>query len=77
MEKTLTLPQFVNRLQGSGCYTICRDDIPQAGRSQVSIEAASRRLKKKSRLVCPRRGFFAITPLEYQSSGSPPISWFI
>jgi predicted transcriptional regulator of viral defense system len=43
----------------------------------VARSAALRRLKTKGRIVCPRRGFFVIVPLEYGSAGSPPASWFI
>jgi predicted transcriptional regulator of viral defense system len=35
------------------------------------------RLKKKGRIVSPRRDFFVIVPREYQVAGSPPASWFI
>ena len=39
--------------------------------------AALRRLKKRGRIVSPRRGFLVLVPVEYREAGSPPATWFI
>jgi predicted transcriptional regulator of viral defense system len=68
----------VDRLQAAGRYTFRGAEVTRAlGGSDVAREAALRRLKKKGRIVSPRRGFFVIVPVEYRSAGSPPASWFI
>ena len=72
------LGEYVDRLQGSGRYCFTGDETRNAlGQSPGAQEAAIRRLKKKGRLVCPRKGFFVVVPVEYRSAGSPPASWFI
>jgi predicted transcriptional regulator of viral defense system len=69
---------YVDRLQGSGRYSFSEADVAKVlGGSIVAQRAALRRLKKKGRIVSPRRGFFVIVPVEYGSAGSPPASWFI
>jgi predicted transcriptional regulator of viral defense system len=69
---------YVETLQGSGRYWFSGEEILRAlGGTSIALEAALRRLKKKGRIVCPRRGFFVIVPVEYRSAGSPPASWFI
>ncbi len=73
-----TVSSYIDHLQASGRYTFTHEDVPFSDeRSAVSVEAALRRLKKKGRIVTPRRGFFVIVPLEYRATGSPPASWFI
>jgi predicted transcriptional regulator of viral defense system len=72
------LAQYVDRLQGSGRYSFREEEVARSlGGSSVARQAALRRLKKKARIVSPRRGFFVIVPVEYRSAGSPPASWFI
>ncbi len=74
----IRLSEFVDRLQGSGRYSFSGEEIRKAlGGSLVARQAAVRRLKKKGRIVSPRRGFFVAVPVEYRSAGSPPASWFI
>ncbi|MCP4603306.1 MAG: hypothetical protein GY847_22785, partial [Proteobacteria bacterium] len=69
---------FVENLQSEGRYTFSLEEISHAtGSSGVAVQSAIRRLKRKGRLASPRRGFFVITPLEYNSTGSPPASWFV
>jgi predicted transcriptional regulator of viral defense system len=43
----------------------------------VAVQSALRRLKKKGRIVSPRRGFYVLVPPEHRAAGSPPASWFI
>jgi predicted transcriptional regulator of viral defense system len=69
---------FVDAMQASGRYTFTRAEA--AGHlavTDIALEAALRRLKKRRRIANPRRGFYVVVPLEYQGAGCPPASWFI
>lgn len=73
-----SLIAFVNDLQARGRYTFTRAEA--AGPmviTDLALEAALRRLKKRGRIANPRRGFYVIVPLEYREAGCPPASWFI
>jgi hypothetical protein len=77
-KQSLHLHHYVDRLQESGRYTFARDEALKALKmSPVALKLAARRLSRQGRVISPRRGFFAIVPLEYKSAGSPPPSWFI
>ena len=73
-----TVADFIDDLQASGRYTFTPPDA-RAGltKSDVAIATALRRLKKRVRVVTPRRGFCVIVPTEYRAAGAPPPSWFI
>jgi predicted transcriptional regulator of viral defense system len=72
------LAKYVDELQARGRYWFLRADArKRTGSSDVAIEAAIRRLKKKGRLVAPRKGFIVIVPLEHRVAGAPPANWFI
>jgi predicted transcriptional regulator of viral defense system len=74
----LPLAAFVDALQAKGRYTFTRSEALGTGRfSDVALEAALRRLKRRGRIACPRRSFFVIVPLEYREARCPPASWFI
>ena len=69
---------FVEGLQATGTYTFSNADVRDAlPKSEVAIDNALRRLKKRGRIVGPRRGFYVVVPTEYKMAGSPPPSWFI
>jgi predicted transcriptional regulator of viral defense system len=69
---------FVDDLQASGRYTFTRAEVETKDeRSEIGVQAALRRLKKRGRVVSPRRGFYVIVPIEYRSARCPPASWFI
>jgi len=69
---------FVDELQAGGRYTFTRAEFEETrDRSKISAQAALRRLKKRGRIVSPRRGFFVVVPVEYRTAGCPPASWFI
>jgi predicted transcriptional regulator of viral defense system len=75
---SLTVAEWVDSLQAAGRYTFTRHDLRAlSGRSTIAIDAALRRLKRRGRLQCPRRGFFVIVPIEHRSAGCPPASWFV
>ncbi len=69
---------FVDQLQATGTYTFSHADAQAAlPTSEIAVDNALRRLKKRGRIVAPRRGFYVIVPTEYRTAGSPPPSWFI
>ncbi|MFH1263148.1 MAG: type IV toxin-antitoxin system AbiEi family antitoxin [Pseudomonadota bacterium] len=73
-----SLSAFVTDLQARGRYTFTLKDIQNLkGRNGLSNKIALQRLKQQGRIVSPRRGFFVIVPVEYRSTGSPPITWFV
>lgn len=73
-----SLTSFVQDLQASGRYAFTRDTAAGAGeRSAVALDAALRRLRQRSSIASPRRGFHVLVPLEYRDAGCPPASWFI
>jgi predicted transcriptional regulator of viral defense system len=69
---------FVDQLQATGIYTFSHADARAAmPTSEIAVDNALRRLKKRGRIVAPRRGFYVTVPTEYRTAGSPPPSWFI
>ncbi len=74
----LSLAAYVDGLQGAGRYTLTAREARQAtGLKKDTLQKAARRLVLARRLCSPREGFFVTVPLEYQSAGAPPPSWFI
>lgn len=77
-KKRHKIGDFIEELQSGGRYTFSFEEASRdVDGSDVALRSAIRRLKKKGRLVRPRRGFFVIVPVEYRSTGSPPASWFV
>jgi len=73
-----SLAAFVDDLQARGRYTFTRAEaVEQMVITDLALEAALRRLKKRGRIANPRRGFYVVVPLEYREAGCPPASWFI
>jgi predicted transcriptional regulator of viral defense system len=69
---------FVDAMQASGRYVFTRAEAAEhLAVTDIALEAALRRLKKRRRIANPRRGFYVVVPLEYQGAGCPPASWFI
>ena len=78
MPSSPALSRWVEQLQSQGRYTFTRGEAEaKTDRSFVAAQSALRRLKKRSRIVSPRRGFYVVIPPEYRTAGSPPASWFI
>ena len=72
------LADIVDRLQATGRYTFTsREALRQTKLKPQTFQKAARRLVQSRRLCSPREGFFVIVPLEYQSAGAPPPSWFV
>jgi predicted transcriptional regulator of viral defense system len=73
-----SLSEFVDRLQESGRYTFVREEaLRELHLNAASLKKAVMRLAAKARIVVPRRGFYAIVPVEYRLAGAPPPTWFI
>lgn len=45
--------------------------------TEKAIERSLSRLRKKGRIVSPRKGFYVIVPPEYRAAGCVPAEWFI
>ena len=77
-KRVKSVSSFVDDLQTGGRYTFTRAEVEATDeRSKIGVQAALRRLKKRGRVVTPRRGFYVVVPVEYRSAGCPPASWFI
>lgn len=75
---SLSVADWIDQRQASGRYTFTKDEaVSAAGAGEKAVEKALRRQKEKGRLVRPRREFYVIVPLEYQTAGAPPPSWYI
>ncbi len=73
-----TLEHWIDLLQSRGRYSFLRDEaVSQSGLSRDSVRKALRKLATRGRVVKVKDYFYAVVPLEYQSAGSPPMSWFI
>lgn len=78
MDVTRNIVDYIEELQASGRYTFTASDAQTAmSKTEVALKNAVGRLKKRGRLVTPRRGFYVIVPTEYRSAGAPPPSWYI
>jgi predicted transcriptional regulator of viral defense system len=78
VEKAETLTDYIEqRLQGMQ-YSFSKDEaLKETGLTDNAFRMAVSRLKKKNRLISPRRGFYVIVPPQYQQRGAPPASFFI
>ena len=73
-----SLPAFVKELQQGARYSFTRAEASQGLESRPdALTKALQRLVRAKRLCRVQRGFYAIVPVEYESSGSPPTDWFI
>ena len=72
------LYDWIERLPEDGRYTFSRSEVELVTEaSPAAVEATLRRLKKRGRIVCPRRGYYVLVPPEYRAAGCPPATWFI
>jgi len=72
------LHDWVEMLPGDGRYAFTRRDAESVtDASSEAVEVTLRRLKKRGRIVSPRRGFYVLVPPEYRSAGCPPATWFL
>jgi predicted transcriptional regulator of viral defense system len=74
----LTVQKWVDSLQASGRYTFLRSEaVRESGGRPGSVRKALHRLAQSGRIAKVKDYFFVIVPLEYQSAGAPPASWFV
>jgi predicted transcriptional regulator of viral defense system len=60
-----SLAAFVDNLQARGRYTFTRAEAAEPMViTDLALEAALRRLKKRGRIANPRRGFYVVVPLD-------------
>ncbi|MGO8747971.1 MAG: type IV toxin-antitoxin system AbiEi family antitoxin domain-containing protein [Thermoguttaceae bacterium] len=73
-----TVENWVDGQQSRGRYTFLRKDaITGSGLSPEAVKKALQRLAGRARVLKVKDYFYVIVPLEYQSAGGPPVSWFI
>ena len=74
----MTVENWVDRQQSHGRYSFLREQaVAGSGLSPEAVKKALQRLARRGRVLKVKDYFYVIVPLEYQSSGSPPVSWFI
>lgn len=70
--------QYVTSLASRGRYTFTTGQArAELGGSEVAVQAALRRLRKKGEIAMPARGFFVIVPPEYRNLGCLPAAEFV
>ncbi|MEA1950930.1 MAG: type IV toxin-antitoxin system AbiEi family antitoxin [Planctomycetota bacterium] len=74
----VTVENWINERQSRGSYTFLRSEaISGTGLTTEAVKKALQRLVSRGRVLRVKNYFFVIVPLEYQSAGGPPVSWFI
>lgn len=70
--------QYTTSLASRGRYTFTTAQARLAlGGSEVAVQAALRRLRKKGEIAMPTRGFYVIVPPEYRHLGCLPAAEFV
>lgn len=74
----VTLENWIDDQQARGKYTFLRTDATRGSSlSSEAVKKALQRLERRRRVVKAKNYFYVIVPLEYQSAGAPPASWFV
>lgn len=74
----ITLENWVDAQQSLGRYSFLREQaVADSGLSAEAVKKALQRLARRGRVLKLKDYFYVIVPLEYQSAGAPPVSWFI
>ena len=77
-KKHKSLAGFVDYLQRNARYTFTRVEAQETLELRNdALTKALQRLTHIRRISQIQRGFYTIVPLEYASSGTPPVDWFI
>ncbi len=72
------ISKYVDDLPANGRYTFSRAELEEKFQaSDAAIKLALLRLRKRSRVISPRRGFYVVVPEQYRFTGAPPPAWFI
>lgn len=78
MPQEHSLSQFVDSLQTQGQYLFRQSEaLAKTNFSKAGFYRAVRRLESTHRLVTLGTGLYYIVPLEYQSAGAPPPTWYL
>jgi predicted transcriptional regulator of viral defense system len=73
-----TLPKYVDYLQARGSYVFTQEQALNVLKSsQAALRLSIHRLLAKKRIAQLRRGFYVIVPMEYETAGILPTSWYI
>ena len=76
--RTVTVEKWIDERQAKGAYTFLRADaIAGSGLSAEAVKKALQRAAHRGRVLKVKDYFYVIVPLEYQTAGGPPTSWFI
>lgn len=77
-ESKASLQEFIQeRLQlMQYCFTK-KEALAKTGLSDDAFRMAASRLRKKSKIISPYRGFYVALPPQYQRRGAPPATLFI
>lgn len=74
----MTAMQFISDLVARGRYCFSAEEAVGAlGITSVATRAALRRLRQKSELAMPYKGFYVVVPPEFRSAGCLPAGHFI
>jgi predicted transcriptional regulator of viral defense system len=74
----ITAEKWIDDRQAAGAYTFLRAEANGgSGLSPEAMKKALQRLARRGRVLKVKDYFYVIVPLEYQSAGAPPVSWFI
>ncbi len=69
---------WIDDFQRKGLYGFDRSKLDaDFSASPAAVGKALKRLESKNRVKRLRKGFYAITPVEYTAQGIPPADWFI
>lgn len=72
------LRDYLSRLSSAGRYVFTSRDMGEAlDLSQDAVKQALNRLRRKSEIASPARGFYVIVPPEYRALGCLPADQFI
>jgi predicted transcriptional regulator of viral defense system len=75
---SITVEKWVDDRQAHGRYSFLRTEaVAGSGLSAEAVKKALQRLARRGRVLKLKDYFYVIVPLEYQSAGAPPASWFI
>ena len=73
-----SVAEYIDGLQRQARYTFTRANVESILQlKKDTLTKGLQRLAKAKRIHQVRRGFYVIVPIEYTSSGAPPIDWFI
>lgn len=77
-KKHQSLAEYVDALQSNARYTFTRAEVAKAlGLRNDALTKSLQRLTRVHRISQVQRGFYVVVPIEYTSSGAPPVDWFI